>query len=111
MINPGTASSINAAILIGLGIWEMTDSGSPICLIPVFLGAILLVFSQGVRADNQTQLKLSLIFTILIIATLSIALGEKLSMHDIMGKLRVSVMILSSVWASVVYVFAIRSFR
>jgi hypothetical protein len=109
--NPGTASSINAVLLVGLGVWEMMESGSPLCLLPVFLGAIILVFSQGLRADNQTQLKLSLAFTVVIIISLGIALVDKLNTYDDMGKIRVAIMILGSIWAGIVYIYAVKRFR
>ena len=48
-MNAHTASLVNAIILGTVGCWGYFESGSPTSLIPVFIGAVLILLNKGIK--------------------------------------------------------------
>ena len=48
-MNAHTASLVNGIILVVIGFWGYLESGSPTSLIPVGIGALILVLNKGIK--------------------------------------------------------------
>lgn len=103
-----TASLMNALILIGFGLWAYLGSDSPsaTALIPVGIGAVLLVLYPGVKKENKIVAHIAVLLTLLILVGLIKPLLGALD-RNWLAIVRVLVMMLSTV---VALVFFIKSF-
>jgi hypothetical protein len=108
-MNANIANLINAAAMIILGAlgYLMSNTPSPTSLIPVFLGIILLVMSQGVRNENKAQAHVAVVITLLAFLSLFMPLMGSIKREDNSAIMRVGAMILTNL---VALVFFIRSF-
>lgn len=112
-MNAHLASLINAVAMIVMGIWGYSAAldKAPTALIPVFLGVILLVLSQGVKNENKAQAHIAVIITLLGLLALAMKplMGaiDKYSGGDMMPLVRVGTMVVTNV---ISIVFFIRSF-
>jgi hypothetical protein len=106
-MNAHIANLINAAAMIILGIWGYSEGHSPTALIPVFLGVILLVMSQGVKNENKAQAHIAVIVTLLGFLSLFMPLKGAIGRGDNSATYRVGAMIVTNL---VALVFFIRSF-
>jgi len=102
-----TASSINAYILIIMGIWGYVATSAPTSFIPVVIGVLLLTMNNGIRLDNKVQAHIAVVLTLLVAFALIKPFSGNLAEGDTMGIVRVGAMILSSLFAMV---FFIKSF-
>jgi hypothetical protein len=77
-------SMMNAFVLMTFGLWGYLASETPslTSLIPVFAGALLLTFVEKLRYGSKSFLRLSLIFTALILIALVKPLTDALSLSD-----------------------------
>ena len=101
-----TVSLINSLILITMGLWGYFESDSrPItALIPVIIGVILLAINNGVKKENKVIAHIAVLLTLIIIIGLVKPLLGSLERENITGTIRVSLMILSSLWAMITFV-------
>ena len=101
-----SASLINAILLILLGIWGYFASESPsaTAFIPVGIGVILLFFNGGIRAGNKIIGHITVILTLLVLIGLIKPLLGSLEREDSMAIFRVGVMLLSTLFALIVFV-------
>ena len=60
-----TASLVNAIILITIGGWGYFESGSPTSLIPVFIGALLVLLNKGIKNQNKVIAHIAVLVTLL----------------------------------------------
>lgn len=90
-------SMMNAFILLGLGLWGYlgTASQSPVELIPVFIGALLMSFVQKLRYGSKSYTRISLILTSLILVALVKPLTDAVVLTDSTAMIRVCVMMVS----------------
>lgn len=63
MINAGNANLVNSVAMIGLAFWAYSDDEASIFAILILLGVMLMVISQGVRAESVTLSKVSVVLT------------------------------------------------
>jgi hypothetical protein len=101
-----TVSLINSLILITMGLWGYFESDSrPItALIPVIIGVILVAINNGVKKENKVIAHIAVLLTLIIIIGLVKPLLGSLERENITGTIRVSLMILSSLWAMITFV-------
>ena len=106
-------SLINSIILISMGLWGYFESDSrPItALIPVIVGVILLLINSGVKKENKIAAHVAVLLTLLIIIGLVKPFLGALNRGNLAGILRVSLMILSSLWAMFTFVQSFISAR
>ena len=108
-----TVSLINSLVLVSMGLWGYFESDSrPItALIPVIVGVILLLINNGVKKENKIAAHVAVLLTLLIIIGLVKPFLGTLDRGDITGILRVSLMILTSLWAMITFIQSFISAR
>ena len=108
-----TVSLINSLFLVSMGLWGYFESDSrPItALIPVIVGVILLLINSGVKKQNKIAAHVAVLLTLLIIIGLVRPFLGALNRGNITGIIRVSVMILTSLWAMFTFVQSFISAR
>ena len=108
-----TVSLINSLVLVSMGLWGYFESDSrPItALIPVIVGVILLLINSGVKKENKIAAHVAVLLTLLIIIGLVKPFLGALDRGNIAGIIRVSVMILTSLWAMITFIQSFISAR
>jgi hypothetical protein len=108
-MTPHIANLINAAAMIILGFigYKTSSNPSPTALIPVVLGVILVVMSQGVKNESKAQAHIAVIVTLLGFLSLFMPLMGSLKREDNGAAMRVGIMILTNL---ISLIFFIRSF-
>ncbi len=108
-MNAHIATLINAIAMIVLGSWGYLGSvtPSPTALIPVFLGVILIVLSQGVKNENKAQAHVAVIITLLGFIALFKPFFGAMGRDDNGAAIRIGIMLLTNL---IGLVFFIRSF-
>jgi len=108
-----TVSLINSLVLVSMGLWGYFESDSrPItALIPVIVGVILLLINNGVKKENKIAAHVAVLLTLLIIIGLVKPFLGTLDRGNISGILRVSLMILTSLWAMIIFIQSFISAR
>ena len=108
-----TVSLINSLVLVSMGLWGYFESDSkPItALIPVIVGVILLLINSGVKKENKIAAHFAVLLTLLIIIGLVKPFLGTLGRGNIVGILRVSVMIITSLWAMIIFIQSFISAR
>ncbi|MEM6737644.1 MAG: hypothetical protein AAF620_16395 [Bacteroidota bacterium] len=101
-----TASLINAILLITLSAWGYIDSETPsfTALIPAIIGAALLICNPGVKKENKIIAHIAVLLTLVVGIGLFRPLMGVVERANALGILRVSVMLLSTVFAIVFFV-------
>ena len=101
-----TVSLINSLVLVTMGLWGYFESGSrPItALIPVIVGIILVVINNGVKKENKIIAHIAVLLTLIITIGLIKPFLGSLEKANITGTIRVSLMILSSLWAMIAFI-------
>ena len=101
-----TASLINSLILITMGLWGYFESDSrPItALIPVIIGIILVAINNGIKKENKIIAHIAILLTLIITIGLVKPFLGSLERANIIGTIRVSLMILSSLWAMIAFI-------
>ena len=108
-----TISLINSIVLISMGLWGYFESDSrPLtALIPVIVGVILLLINSGVRKQNKIAAHVAVLLTLLIIIGLVKPLLGTFDRGNTVGILRVSAMVVSSLWAMIIFIKSFISAR
>lgn len=107
-MNAGNINLLNSLLMIGLSFWSYLDTEKGILTLPILLGMMLMVQSQGVRAESVSLSKVCTVIT--VIASLSVAyiiwyFYEKRNLEVI---IKVSIVLVSNIFA--LYMFS-RFFR
>ena len=104
-MKPHKISFVNAVTLISFGLWGYIDVDySPTALIPVVFGVIILVLNSGLKKENKMVAHVVVLLTFLILFGLVKPLMSAIEGDRIMGITRVSLMMLSTIFALVVFV-------
>jgi len=108
-MKPYFVNLINSLVLITLGAWAYFSSETPsfTALIPVFGGLILLAVTPGFKNGNRVLAHVAVVFTLLLLIGLIKPLTAAIGRADSLAIARVSVMMVSSLLAMIVF---IRSF-
>ncbi|MEM9148749.1 MAG: hypothetical protein AAGC57_21595 [Pseudomonadota bacterium] len=103
-----TASMINAVVLIACSAWAyLGGAGSLTALIPAGFGVALLACHGGVRAENKGIAHIAVVLTLVVLIALVMPLRGALGRGDMLGGVRVGLMMLTS---AVAMVFFVKSF-
>ena len=105
-MNAHIASLVNGIILIVIGLWGYLESGSATSLIPVGIGATLLLLNKGIQNSNKVIAHVAVLVTLLSFANI-MPLRSALADGRSEAVLRIIIMLSSSVYAMV---FFIKSF-
>jgi len=107
-MNAYKAHLLNSLTLIIMGGWGYFATGSPTSFVPIGIGVLLLSLSNGVKSENKSIAHVAIIVTLLgLIGIASKPLIGALNSDDIMKKIRVISMVITSIIAMV---FFVRSF-
>lgn len=109
-MNVHVANLLNASVMIIMGAWAYLSSDDPsiTSLIPVFLGVILVVFSQGVKHEQKAQAHIAVIVTLLaFISLVARPLPSAISKGEALPIFRIGLMVLTN---AVALFFFIQSF-
>tara|TARA_B100001769_G_scaffold172643_1_gene136118 strand:- start:657 stop:1001 length:345 start_codon:yes stop_codon:yes gene_type:complete len=104
-MKPHKISFVNAITLISFGLWGYIDVDySPTALIPVIFGIIVLILNPGLKRENKVVAHIVVLLTFLILGGLVKPLMSTLESGNTMGITRVSLMMLSTLMALIVFI-------
>ena len=104
-MKPHKISFVNAITLISFGLWGYIDVDySPTALIPVIFGLIILILNPGLKRENKVVAHIVVLLTFLILGGLVKPLMSTLESSNTMGVTRVSLMMLSTLMALIVFI-------
>ena len=104
-MRPHKISFVNAITLISFGLWGYIDVDySPTALIPVIFGIIILILNPGLKRENKVVAHIVVLLTFLILGGLVKPLMSTLESGNTMGITRVSLMMLSTLMALIVFI-------
>ena len=104
-MKPHKLSFVNAITLISFGLWGYIDVDySPTALIPVIFGVIILILNPGLKRENKVVAHIVVLLTFLILGGLVKPLMSTLESGNTMGITRVSLMMLSTLMALIVFI-------
>ena len=77
-------SMMNAFILMTLGLWGYlgSETQSPIALLPVFAGALLISLIKGLRYGSKSMAHISIVVTFLILVAMVLPLISAIKNSD-----------------------------
>lgn len=104
-MNAHKAHLLNSLTLLIMGAWGYFSTQAPSALIPVLIGVLLLSLTQGVKNENKTIAHVAVIVTLIGLAGIaSKPLMAALDSDDLMKKIRVIAMVITSVIATIFFV-------
>jgi hypothetical protein len=105
-MKPYSISLVNAIVLILMGTWGYIDSDihSKTALIPVISGLVLLILTPWFKNGNRVVAHIAVILTLVILIALYKPLTGSIGRHNSFATFRVSIMIISSLLAMVVFI-------
>lgn len=65
-----TANLLNGVVLIALGLWGYFETNAPTAFIPVGFGVVLLLMTNGVKAENKVIAHIAVLLTLLMLLAL-----------------------------------------
>jgi hypothetical protein len=106
IMKPYLINLLNAIVLVTLGSWAYLTSDHPsvTALIPVFAGIVLIVITPGFKRGNRVLAHIAVVLTLLILIGLIKPLTGSIGRSDSLAIARVSVMIITSLTAMVIFV-------
>jgi hypothetical protein len=103
-MKPHFVNLLNALTLVVLGGWAYMSKDAPTALIPVFIGAILWLQTDKIKAGDKTAAHIAVGLTVLAVLGLLMPLRREANMGDTLGVLRTAGMLLSSLFAVFAFV-------
>lgn len=105
-MRPYFINFLNAIVLVSLGSWAYFSSDTPslTALIPVIAGIILLGITPGYKKGNHILAHVAVVLTLVILLGLIKPLTGAIVRSDAPGIARVSVMIITSLIALIIFV-------
>ena len=104
-MKPHKISFVNAITLISFGLWGYIDVDySPTALIPVVFGVIIMILNPGLKRENKVIAHIVVLLTFLILGGLVKPLMSTLESSNTMGVIRVTLMMLSTLMALIVFI-------
>jgi len=91
-------SMMNAFVLMVLGLWGFLGSEmpSPIALIPVFTGALLLSLIKGLRYGSKSMARISMVVTVLVLIAMVVPFISAIRLGDSATTYRIGFMMISN---------------
>lgn len=104
-MKPYFINLLNALILIFLGSWGYLASDTPsfTALIPVAIGVILIAITPGFRNGNRLWVHVAVVLTFIVLIGLVKPLLGVIGREDYLGLARVLVMMISSLFAFLIF--------
>lgn len=103
-MKPHFVNLINAITMVVLGGWAYLEKDAPTALIPVFIGAILWLQTDKIKASDKTAAHIAVGLTALAAIGLLMPLRREANMGDTMGVLRSALMLVSCLFALFAFV-------
>jgi hypothetical protein len=103
-MKPHFVNLINALILVVLGGWAYMSKDAPTALIPVFIGGILWLQTDKIKAGDKTAAHIAVGLTVLAVLGLFMPLRREANMGDTLGVMRSALMLCSSMFAVFAFV-------
>jgi hypothetical protein len=103
-MKPHFINLLNAIVMVVLGGWAYLDKDAPTALIPVFIGAILWLQTDKIKAGDKTAAHIAVGLTALAAIGLFMPLRREANMGDTMGVLRTASMLVSCLFALTAFV-------
>lgn len=105
-VTPFLINWFNSLVLIILGTYAyfISDNPSVTALIPVFAGVLLLILSYWIKHKSKMAAHFAVFLTFILLFALIKPLSAALGRDDIPASVRVSLMILSCLLASIVFI-------
>ena len=105
-MKPYLINLLNAIVLVALGSWAYFTSEHPsvTALIPVFAGIILIGITPWFKRGNRVLAHIAVVLTLLMLIGLIKPLTGSIGRSDGLAILRVSVMIITSLIAMIIFV-------
>jgi hypothetical protein len=105
-MKPYLINLVNAIVLIAFGCWAYFTSDHPsvTALIPVFAGIVLIAVTPGFKRGNRVLAHIAVVLTLLILIGLIKPLTGAIGRSDSLAIMRVSIMILTSLTAMIIFV-------
>ena len=105
-MKPHIISLINAVILILISSWGYFSSETPsiTALIPASIGLIILLLHKGLKNENKTIAHIVVLLTLIVLIGLIRPLTGAIERHDNFAIIRVSIMIISTLIALILFV-------
>jgi len=105
-MKPYLINLVNALVLIALGSWAYFTSDHPsvTALIPVFAGIVLIAITPGFKRGNRVLAHIAVVLTLLILIGLIKPLTGAIGRSDGLATVRVSLMIITSLTAMIIFV-------
>jgi len=111
-MNAGSASLINAAILILIGAWGAYETNwAGTSFIPVVGGVILLLLNGGVKKENKVIAHIAVLLTLLLLIGLMKPLSAAFADDRTMAIVRVGIMMVSCIFAMLYFIKSFRDAR
>jgi len=107
-MNAGNINLFNTLITIGLSFWCYLDTEKGVLAMPILFGMMLMVQSQGVRAESVSLSKVCTVITALATISVVYVLWYFYEKRNFEVILKVSIVLVSNIFA--LYMFA-RFFR
>lgn len=107
-MKPHISNFINAFVLIGMSSWGYLVSPTPsiTSMIPAAIGVLLLACHRGVKKKNKAISHIAVVLTLLIFLALIMPLIAVVKKENILGIVRVSLMMFTSLLAFIVFVIS-----
>jgi surface polysaccharide O-acyltransferase-like enzyme len=103
-MKPHFVNLVNALTMVILGGWAYLEKDAPTALIPVFIGAILWLQTEKIKANDKTAAHIAVALTALAAIGLLMPLRREANMGDTMGVLRSVLMLISCLFALFAFV-------
>ena len=95
---------LNSICLIVIGLWGYFESTSITAIIPVVFGWALLFCSPGLKKENKIIAHIAVLLTFICLIGLFMPLKGAIVREEIIGIVRVSVMVLTSIIAMIYFI-------
>ncbi len=99
MFKPYQANLLNAVILVAMGLWGFFEKSAPTALIPVFVGAILWIYTADLKDGNKNVAHGLVLLTLLMLLGTFMPLRRELGNEDLSGIFRSVIMLCSCAMA------------
>lgn len=104
-MKPYQANLVNAAVLILLGIWGYFETKAGTAFIPIGFGVLFLLATAPFKNDNKVVAHIIVLLTLVLIVMLfAKPLRSAIDEDRQMAIIRIGIMILTGIFAMVVYI-------
>jgi hypothetical protein len=115
-MKPYQANILNALVLIAMGLWAYfstdADVRSGTALIAPAFGVLFLALTSPFKKENKAVAHIVVLLTFLLIIMLAaMPLPARVAANDTLGIVRIAAMIITSIYAMVIFIGSFRAAR